>query len=343
MQVDELVGFLQWLDKEVRKPNLVNLYQQLQAVLNQISQQGQPKPQFESQRTALLEGVMKPNLELLNDSQLRFADKMGLLNLVGQRAKDSIEDVLYKNVIDIATSAQKIGQFHSTLTTILKKTAQASEGLTDYVEAAPLDYDEALVHIRFQRDASIKNIVDLRQWGDAWFEIGRGIALANKLPPEEIKVIGASRGSLVYDLAVTYAIASTLTGIILLVLKVADRVLELRKKAEELRGMRLSNDKAAQELEKEANQIEKDGQADVLSTLKASKNLDGEQGNALAIAISKIFDFVSGGGEIDVHIRRDQKAADKPLDQKVIAEIKQSFNEIKRLEAKLLLLKGKTE
>lgn len=341
MQVEELVGFLQWLDSEVRKPNIIGLYAQLREILAVNSSPGQPKQPFEDQRKSLLDGVMKPNINLLNRSQVRFAEKMLLFDLIGPKAMDAIEDVLFKNVIDVATATQKISQFHDSLNTILQKASKISEGLSQYVETVPIEYEEALVHIRFQRDASIKNIVDLREWGNSWFEIGRGIALANKLPPEDIKVIGASRGSIVYDLAVAYAVASTLTGIILLVLKVADRILEVKKKAEEIRGMKLSNDKAAQELDREATQIEKDGHAEVLSSIKATKTLDGEQSTALSNAITKIFNFVLGGGEVDVHIRSEQDTKEKTIDPKVIAEIKQSFSEIKRLEAKIRLLKDK--
>ena len=64
---------------------------------------------------------------------------------------------------------------------------------------------------------------------------------------------------------------------------------------------------------------------------------------ALSISIGKIVDFMSRGGEIDVHIRRNPIAADNPVDQNVVAEMCKSYDEIKRLEEKLRLLKGKDE
>lgn len=303
---------------------------------------------YRLRNSGILEAVMRVNLRALNDSQTRFAEHIGLVELVGERAKDAIEDILYKNVIDIATSAQRIKELQNSLNTILEDLAKVSEGLSEYVEAAPPEYEEALIHIRFQRDASISNIVDLRKWGNAWFEIGRAIALANQLAPEDIRAISASRGSLVYDLAVAYGVANTLTAITLLVLKVADRVLEIRKKAEELRSMQLTNDKAAQELEKEAQKVEEEGQATVLEKIKSGKNLNGEQENALSGAIGKIFEFISGGGEIDIHIEEveepeegDESEQAANEQQRVIAQIRESFKEIKQLEKKLLLLKDK--
>ncbi len=343
MQLEELVVFFQWLNQEVRRPKLVDLYQQLYNVISRNVQPNQPKQSFESQRAALIDAVSNVKVDLLNDAQTRFADQIGLLNFVGPRAKDAIEDVLFKNVIDLATATQKIKEFQNSLYTILQKMSQVSDGLSDYVEAAPPEYEETLVHIRFQHNASINNVVELKKWSDAWYDIWREITLVNQLAPEDVRVIGASRGSLVCDLAVPYSAANMLMTIVLGVLKVADRVLDIRKKAEELRGMKLSNDEAAQELDREAEKVKKEGHAVVLAAVKSARTTDGKQNTALSDAIGKIFDFVSGGGEIDIHIKEGEEhpaegEAAKPDNKRVIAEIKESFKEIKRLERKVILL-----
>lgn len=282
MQVEELVTFLEWVHEEIEGPNLLSLYKALQNILTQNAQPNQGKQPLEQQRNALTEGVMAPDLQRLNDSQIRFAGEIGLLDVVGERARDGIEDVLYKNVIDVATSAQKIQEMREHLASIIQNLTKVREGLSVYVEAAPPEYEEALIRVVFQHDASIRNIVDLKKWSAAWFDIARGVAMANQAAPEEVRVIGASRGSVIYELAVSYGVAQLLTGIILLVLKVADRVLELRRKAEELRGMKLSNDKAVKELEKEAEKVEEEGRKSVMDEVRTRRTLDGEHENALS-------------------------------------------------------------
>ena len=346
MQVEELVEFLNWLDREVRQTRLVDQYQQLFNVLSQNSQPNVTKQPFENQRNTLNTAVLNVKTNELNDAQLRFAKDIGLLNYVGTGARDAIEDVLYRNAIDIATASQKINQFRTSLDAILQNMQQVSNGLSKYVKASPEEYGEALVHIRFQRNSGINNVVDLRKWGNAWYDIARGISMWNQLPPEDVRIIGASKGSIVYDIAVSYLVVNTLTGIILRVLKVAERVLDIRRKGEELRTMKLSNDEAAQALDHEAEKIEKEGHATVLAEMMAGKTVDGEQDAALSNAITKLFDFVSGGGEIDVHIKESTQRAEGATDSgvnntQVIAEIKDSFKEIRQLEAKLLLLRDK--
>ncbi len=345
MQIEELSAFLTWFNEEVRQPNIPKLYQQLHAILQQNAQPNQQKQPFEQQKENLIGGVMAVDLAALNDAQLRFAEQIGLLALVGQQAKDTIEDVLFKNVIDVATSATRMQECQKALNEILQKMKQVEDGLSGYVEEAEVEYEEALVHVRFQRDSSITNVVELKQWGSAWYDIGRGVAMAHHLPPEDIKIIGASRGSLVVDLAVAYAVAKTLSYIILLVLKVAEKALDVRKKAEEIRGMQLTNDKAAIELEREADLIEENGQKEVLETIEAGTKVDGEQKTALTLSIKNIFAFLSGGGEVDIYVEEDEEAEDEgepderhAENQRFIAEIKESFTKIKQLEKKILLL-----
>lgn len=59
-----------------------------------------------------------------------------------------------------------------------------------------------------------------------------------------------------------------------------------------------------------------------------------------SLAIAKVFDFIAGGGEIDVNIcdgesPGEEEESDERNDrQKVVAEIRASFKEIKHLEKK---------
>jgi len=346
MQLEELLNYLEWLDREVRQPNLVQLYQRLYKILQQNSQPNQQQP-FEAQRDALKKGLLEVDLHKLNRTQLDFAEHMGLLAVVGQDAVDAIDDVLFRNALDVATAANRIEEMRSKLDTILQHMNQVAEGMAPYLDETEIEYEEALLHVRFQRESSISNVTELRRWSDAWFEIGRGVALAHRMTPEDIRVVGASRGSIIYDLAVTYGVAQTLGGIILLVLKVAERALDVRKKAEEIRSLKLSNDKAAFELEEEAKRIEATGKEEVFTELEKRHSYDGEQKNALSKAIDRMFEFVSGGGEVDVHV--EEPEVEEPAEgeeptpadadtQKRIGEIRSAFDEIKKVERKILLL-----
>jgi hypothetical protein len=57
----------------------------------------------------------------------------------------------------------------------------------------------------------MSNVADFRKWGTFWFEIGRGVAMAHNAAPEEIKIVGATKGSIIIELAVVSDIAVTIS------------------------------------------------------------------------------------------------------------------------------------
>ncbi len=149
----------------------------------------------------------------------------------------------------------------------------------------------------------MSNIVDFKECGATWYDIGRGIAMAHNTPPEDIKVIGASKGSIIIELGIAATIAGTVSGIILAGLQVAEKVIDIRKKVEELRGLKLTNDKIALDLEKEA-EIEKQAGIDSISKqyvleLKIDSSSEGDKVVALNNSIKKLINFIERGGIVD--------------------------------------------
>ena len=114
-----------------------------------------------------------------------------------------------------------------------------------------------------------------------------------------------------------------------------------------------SNDKAAIELDEEVKRIESTGREDVLHEITSQGTYDGEQKNALSKAIDRAFEFLTGGGKVDVHVDEPETEAEgeegsegAPPDDKTlkaIKEIKDAFTEIKELESKILALPDNSE
>jgi hypothetical protein len=142
---------------------------------------------------------------------------------------------------------------------------------------------KVLVRVAFTHEASISNVVDLKTWSNIWHDIGRGIAMIHDAPPEEIQVVGASRGSVVLDLAVAYGIAATISKIILEALKVTEKVLDIRKKAEEIRALKLGNAKIAKELDEEAEKEKTKGVERISEhVVKLKRKKDANEGDKVA-------------------------------------------------------------
>ena len=72
MQVVELIGFLDWFDKEVREPQIASKYSNLFNILSNNAQPSHPLQPFEGVRDILIDAVLNVNIQELSDSQARF-------------------------------------------------------------------------------------------------------------------------------------------------------------------------------------------------------------------------------------------------------------------------------
>lgn len=131
--------------------------------------------------------------------------------------------------------------------------------------------------------------------------------------------------------------------LILAALKVAEKVLDIRKKAEELRGMKLKNDKLAKDLDKEAENEKKDGieqiTGDIAKKLKIKENGEGDKIKALDTAVKNLVNFIEKGGVVDFIVPEEDETEEGEEDNN--AELRVAFQEIRQLEKKIELLEHK--
>ena len=345
MNVSELFSLTRWISREIESKQIPQKYQALQSILQQHAQPNQPRQPFESQKNDLIETIKKVPQEQLTKDQLNFLGQLGIAQLVGEEGVAAIEDILYRNIIDVATSAQKLQNHFQKVTEGISKSNQIKSGLTGcVVEEEYESKDEVLMRISFTGHALMANVTDFKRWGDIWYDIGRGIAMAHNLTPEDVKIVGATKGSIIIELAVIASIATTISGIILAALKVAEKVLDIKIKAEDLRGMKLKNDKIATELETEAENEKKAGIDEitkvVIQQLKLKKDGDGDKTKALDTAVRNLVNFIEKGGVVDFIIPQDDEGAEEG-DGNKSKELRVAFQQIRQLENKLVFLESK--
>jgi len=349
MNVSELFNLTNWISEKIEAAQVLQKYQALHEIMQKHSQSNQPRQPFESQKDELIKTLINIPLNKLTKEQLVFLEQLGIANAIGEDGVSTIEDLLYKNVIDTATSAQKIQEIIQKMQEIIQKinqgiskSNQIKTGLTGCVFEEEYEVEnEILMRVSFTGHALMSNVKDFKTWGNIWFEIGRGIAMAHNSSPEDIKIVGATKGSIIIELAVIASIATTTSGIILAALKVAEKVLDIRKKAEELRGMKLKNDQLAKDLEKEAENEKKDGikniTHEITLQLNIKKNGEGDKVKALDTSVKNLVNFIEKGGVVDF-IVPDENEGEEDNN----SELRVAFQEIRQLEKKLELLEYKT-
>ncbi len=347
MNVSELYDLTHWVTDKIVSTQIPQKYQALQQILQKHAQPNQQKPSFEAQKNELIETIKNVPLRRLTKDQFLFLVKLGIAQAVGDEGVEIIEDILYKNVIDVANSAQKLQEIHQKIAKGIQKSDQIKAGLTDCVYEEIYETDnEVLIRVSFTGRATMSNVIDFKNWGNIWYEIGRGIAIANNLPPEDVKIIGATKGSIIIELAVIASIATTTSGIILSALKVAEKVLDIRKKAEEIRSMKLSNKKLAKDIAKEAEKEKTVGieaiSTEIIKQLKINKDGEGDKITALDKAVNNLVNFIEFGGEVDFIIPEEEDDSEENKnDAPNYGDLRVTFQEIRQLETKIKLLESK--
>ncbi len=347
MQVTELLQLTHWIDKNIKAANVAQKYQQLQAILQQNvnARNNQPRQPFKDQKDDVIATIKEVSTGSLTNEQERMLDTLGIERHLGSHGIDKLEDILFKNGLDMATAAAEVATIHQEIASGVSQSDQLKASLTPLVAEEEEGEDETadvVMRIHFQNEVAMDNLSDFKKWGATWWDIGRGIAMAHNYAPEDIKVVGAQKGSIIIELAVIAAIATTTSTIILSALKVADRVLTIRKKAEEIKSLKLNNKKLEEDLEKEAEKEKNQGLKNITQEISVTLNIDGngdgEKLKVLEKSVKNLINFVENGGEVDFYADDESISDDNKQD---IDRLKVNFAEIKKLEQRVLAIEHK--
>lgn len=350
MQIEELYELTEWINTAIVDAQIVPKYQQLHGILSRNAQPNQQKQPFEDQKKQLIDALSAVPLDKLSTSQVNVLGELGVSEVLGSDGVALVEDVLYRNAIDIANAAQRINECVSKLNEAVQW-AQQEKALLDKIFAPDsVDVTEGMVlmRVRFAGDASVGNLTELRDWSKTWWEIGRGLSMANDQSPETISVVGASKGSIVLSLLTTYGIAKTTSGIILAALRVAEKYYDIKRKAQEVRALEIQNNDAEKALEKAAEDHKKSGvEAIVKQTIKElglKPNTEGDKVNELTSATKKLVEFVTKGGEVDFvnpDTEPEEPGGESGQANVAGAELRVKFQEVRKLERQVRQLEDK--
>ena len=338
MYVSEILDAIRWVEANVVATRAPDLYNALAGVLEANAQPNAQQP-FESQKTELVNAIKSISTVGLTEDQVAFLRELNIAQHVGQEGVDRLEEILVRNPVDVATAAAKVRAITKEIQRGVKRLNAIKEALVEVPIPAPREVQpgEVLLRVKFKDDAAINNVVDLKEWSRIWHDIARGIAMLHDAAPEDIRVVGAATGSIIVDLVAAYVIAKTATAILLESLKVADRVLDIRLKAQQVRALKLDNDKAALEIEQAAEKEREKRIATIVATVSASAaQIDGEKTNALTKSVENLVTFIEKGGQVDCTM---PSAPEGAAEHAEIEEKRQvlltTFAEIRELETKV--------
>jgi hypothetical protein len=217
--------------KEIRQRTLSERYLRLY--------EGIKENRFEGQKVDLIESMKEIDLTRLTKNQVSFLDKLKIYPALGPHGIEEIKNILSRNLQN-SIAMQKIREIHTRLEEGLEQVRLISDALKDCVcDDEEESKDEVLIRVIFLKEASISNVSDFKNWGDTWYLIGHGITLAHNATPQDIKIVGADKGSVILELLTKPEIAATVADIIHSVLETVAEVLNIKKLVSEARKFSL--------------------------------------------------------------------------------------------------------
>ena len=355
MNISELFQLTQWIKTEIADKQIVQKYQNLINIIDENIRPNRPpnatKKPFEQEKNLLLNTLREVPLNYLTWEQLNFLDKLKIKSNVGDTAAENVEGILYKNSIDEPTIISKIKNIIGELNQGIAQSNQMKGVLENCI--SPEEYklgDNVLMRVNFSGNASIKNVVDLKKWSEAWLEIGRGITMANGEAPEKLEIIGTIKGSIIIEFVLAPILIGSFSYLIKNVLNLISGVYEIKIQIEEFKNLKLKNDflkSTAKEfdpiikgLEDTYEKSKNDGiekiTNDESERLKISnKNNDGEKITALKKATQNILNFIENGGGVDFVNPTNNE------DREKLKELTDGFIKIRELENKVKQLEHK--
>lgn len=353
MQVSELLKLADWFKQEIDDPGILIKFKEFKVQVERNGNSSQ-KISFEVQKENLFEIIKIISFDELSLEQIDFLDKLNIKNMFGKEGINQIEEILFKNNLDMATAIKRINALNSQLNNAKTVFDRIRETLESYFEKGEDEIKENEVQIRvyFKESASINNIVDLKKYAELWHEIGRGIALSESNTPEDFRVISAEKGSIIINMAVIASAAYIVSEIIIRVLTITEKILNIRKLLHETKSIKMSNSKEIEkEYKKEIDKEKKDGAEKILNIIKKDLSpeakKDGEVINALRKSINDIIDFSEKGGVVDIlhkeNVEDEEDVEQLTDNRELIKKLNENIEEVRKLEQTIKQLEAPLE
>ncbi|MEH6699645.1 MAG: hypothetical protein V7672_13150 [Brevundimonas sp.] len=300
MNVDELYRLGVWFSTQFQE--LKKRYAALQAPLSHNASQPDKRP-VESELDSLVDFLRSQHFDELSLEQLKMLGLLGVDAYIGPEGAAFVEGAVRTSNYDPATAVTRLNEAIASINEARAKLA----AYVDAVDGLALTPDEVLadeglitIRVGFQNDVAIDNVADWKNSAKDWYDIIRGLAMACNEKPEDVKVIGASTGSIIMIMAGTAAFTAILAQIAKHMTTTAKDVIGVRVEIENLRQKKL----LTRAMEEELRRIEKDKSDNAIDTVIGllKGNLSGKDGDvpvALSASIKKLLTFSEKGGTVD--------------------------------------------
>ena len=300
MNIDELYHLSSWYAGQFS--DLSKLYTALLQPIEHNATQAEKQP-VEAQLNALTEFLARQSFDELSIEQLKTLTSVGVDQYIGQEGKAYVDAAVRTSNFDPATAVERLRTAFQTIKSTRNLLAAYTEAVNNLgLGGNDAQAEDGLITIRigFQNDVAINNVADWKNTSKDWYDIIRGLSMACKEKPEDVKIIGAATGSIILIMAGTVAFTALLARISKHITSVARDIIGVRVEMENLRQKGLLT--KAMEIEFKRLEKEKaDGSISAIEKLLDGtlKDKAGDVSVALSNSIKKLLTFSEKGGTVD--------------------------------------------
>ena len=342
MDVQEIIRLANWFDENTGKA--ISAYIDLAEVLQNNAQQSHQLPIQEPLET-LISILNQMPTQRLTQLQHNLLSTINVDHVIGKLGANWIEETVKTHTYDPATAFETVRISLSRLQDAKMqinafRTAAAEVG---FVPNKITENDKEIkISIIFRADVTISNIRDWKTTAADWEKIFHGLAVVVNDKPEDVKVVGFESGSFILTLVATPAITKLLAMISKHITGIAQDIILIKIKLEELKQLKLTT----KVMEKEFEMMEKDrnkkGREAIMSELNRQfPDLDHETKNKVGMSIDKVITFAQAGGEIDFSVPDNSSEDENDTPRVEIQEIRELIEEHNKLKQRVKLLINK--
>ncbi|HJS16386.1 MAG TPA: hypothetical protein VJ795_15025, partial [Rheinheimera sp.] len=315
MQTNELYTLALWYENNIDQDPVVSHYTKLHSILQKTTS-NLTAENLNSANNAKREYyeliVERLNLvaaEKLTDTQKDILIHMGLQSLILSPAKEYLSSLLllshdYPYILNTLKSGNdRLTQASSSFRAFRVQMQKILP--PKYLETPTIHQNKCLTRLTFHNEASINNIVNLKDWSKSWFTIARGFSMAVNQAPEDFELISADKGSLIVDLMLNIEVVKLITETITSLAELATQLISLKMAIEGIKELKDKMDKSTYEqmLKQVTKSVSEDEEQiinKVIDRLKGQGLLKNENcKNELNSAIKELIKYNQKGGSIN--------------------------------------------
>lgn len=329
MDIQELLELAKWVRRTVK--DVRHSYESVSDTLRHNSTETQKIP-LEDHVDSLIYVLNEIDLLNLTHAQRLVLFKLNVEGLFGERGIDFVNSAVRNTNVDPAIA-------HAQFVNAIRSMDFAKQWASDIINALESLFAESddsvqeegkiILRIEFTEKARIDNINDWKKWSDKWHRVLRGIGMVFNQRPDEVQIVGASRGSIIITIAASLYIVKLLAEMTGTILKAVNEWKTLQKTMEELKEKNLLDKDISESLDRKVSDIKSRCVDETLASVqnKYGSAINGEVEAAVKQAIVDMVKFLGNGGKIDFGKIQDIQNEDR----EIVDEYREIVNGVRRL------------